>query len=117
MNRRTIGGLAVVACLFGLLACPRPPHLGDGLPAASVPAGLESEYQLFATRCSKCHALSRALAVAPKDDAYWKVYVARMRRQPQSGIAPEDEPPILRFLHAYSMPRGPLDAGAEAGTP
>ncbi|NOU27671.1 MAG: hypothetical protein HOO96_07195 [Polyangiaceae bacterium] len=117
MKRRTIGGLTVMACVFALLACPRPPHLGDGLPVAAVPVGFESEYQLFAARCSKCHALSRALGAAPKDDEYWKVYVTRMRRQPQSGISPEDEPPILRFLHAYSVRRDPVEAGAEAGAP
>ncbi len=114
MSHRTSGlSAATVLLLLGLVACPRAPHLGDGLPSSAVPPGLEDEYQLFAARCSKCHALSRALAAAPKDDAYWKVYVTRMRRQPQSGIAPEDERPILRFLHAYSHP----DAGVEAGAP
>jgi hypothetical protein len=87
-----------------------------------VPAEVESEYQLFAVRCSKCHSLSRALDGGKKDDDYWKVYVTRMRRQPQSGISPEEEAPILRFLHYYSARRGEgagdggmVDAG-EGGT-
>ena len=31
------------------------------------------------------------------------MYVARMRRQPESGISLEDSRPILRFLHYYSV--------------
>ena len=30
-------------------------------------------------------------------------YVERMRRQPGSGIAPEESPRIQRFLHYYSL--------------
>ena len=54
-------------------------------------------------RCSKCHSLARPLNSGIIDDGYWKLYVARMRRQPGSGISLEDTDQILRFLHYYSM--------------
>jgi hypothetical protein len=68
----------------------------------SIPPEMRSEYSLFANRCSKCHSLARALNNGDHDAQYWARYVARMRRQPASGIAPEDEPPILKFLNFYS---------------
>ena len=88
---------------------------GEGLTSASVPEDLKSEYALFAQRCSKCHSLSRALNNGDHDSLYWERYVTRMRRQPASGIAPEDEPPILRFLNYYSAQlraENQQDAGA-----
>ena len=81
---------------------PRVQAQGEGLTSASVPADLKAEYALFSQRCSKCHSLSRALNNGDHDPQYWQRYVTRMRRQPASGIAPEDEPPILRFLNYYS---------------
>jgi hypothetical protein len=58
---------------------------------------------VFAQKCSKCHSLARPLESGITDDEFWKAYVARMRRQPSSGISQSDEPPILRFLHYYSV--------------
>ncbi len=56
----------------------------------------------LARRCSKCHSLSRPLGSGITDDAVWIAYVDKMRRQPGSGISPQDAGPILRFLHYYS---------------
>jgi hypothetical protein len=75
---------------------------GEGLDAASIPASLQMEYKVFAHRCSKCHSLARPLNSGIVDDAFWARYVARMRRQPASGISQEDEVLILRFLSYYS---------------
>jgi hypothetical protein len=61
------------------------------------------DYALFAQRCSKCHSLARPLTSGIDDDAYWVDYVARMRRQPASGISAEDTVGILRFLHYFSI--------------
>ena len=78
------------------------PHWSDEVEVAQVPQDLRGDYALFAQRCSKCHSLARPLTSGIDDDEYWKRYVERMRRQPGSGISPDDEPPILRFLHYYS---------------
>lgn len=75
---------------------------GEGVNASAIPAEMRDEYALFAQRCSKCHSLARALNNGDHDEKYWARYVARMRRQPSSGIAPDDEPPILRYLNFHS---------------
>jgi hypothetical protein len=75
----------------------------DGVDISSYPVDVHDDYVLFTIRCSKCHALSRALQSGITDDAYWADYVERMRRQPGSGIAPEESPRIQRFLHYYSL--------------
>lgn len=74
----------------------------EGLDVASLPPDVRPDYELFAERCSKCHSLARPLESGITDDVFWKKYVERMRRQPGSGISPEDETHILRFLHYYS---------------
>lgn len=122
--------LALMACAALALGCPPPEAAsgstpasssqpmrthGEGLVLATVPPELREDYALFAQRCSKCHSLARVLNNGEHDEKYWARYVTRMRRQPSSGIAPQDEPPILRFLNYYSAQlraeNGP-DAGA-----
>ncbi len=61
------------------------------------------DYRVFAARCSKCHSLARPLNSGIDDDDHWKRYVARMRRQPGSGMSEADTVAILRFLHLYSL--------------
>ncbi len=92
---------------------------GEGVVLSSVPLELRDEYALFAQRCSKCHSLARALNNGERDEKYWALYVTRMRRQPSSGIAPADEPPILRFLNFHSAQlraESAPDAGTSPGT-
>ncbi len=90
-----------VGALVTALSCG-PLHGSDEVDTAKLPPELRADYAVFAQRCSKCHSLARPLSSGIDDDEYWKRYVARMRRQPGSGISIEDEPPILRFLHYYS---------------
>jgi hypothetical protein len=75
----------------------------EGVDISSYPPEVHDDYFLFTVRCSKCHSLSRPLQSGITDDAYWADYVERMRRQPGSGIAPEESPRIQRFLHYYSQ--------------
>jgi hypothetical protein len=75
---------------------------GEEHDLASRPDARE-DYRVFAARCSKCHSLARPLNSGIDDDEHWRMYVARMRRQPGSGISEEDTVPILRFLHLYSL--------------
>lgn len=90
-----------LAAIAALIACG-PPHWNDEVDVVRVPPELRSDYALFAQRCSKCHSLARPLGSGIDDDEYWHRYVERMRRQPGSGISPDDEVPILRFLHYFS---------------
>jgi hypothetical protein len=71
--------------------------------AETLSASAAADYALFALRCSKCHSLSRPLNSGIDRDDYWRLYVAKMRRQPGSGITEEDTVAILRFLHLYSI--------------
>jgi hypothetical protein len=75
----------------------------EGLDPATIPEDVRPDYALFAQRCSKCHSLARTLTSGIDEDAYWVDYVARMRRQPASGISQEDTVGILRFLHYFSI--------------
>jgi hypothetical protein len=92
--KRMLGAVVVL-----LLACgPRT----EGLDVSKLPADVRADYDLFARKCSKCHSLARPLQSGITDDEQWVMYVRRMRRQPASGISPEDETPILRFLRYYA---------------
>lgn len=84
---------------------------GEGLDVAVVPANLRDDYELFARRCSRCHSLSRPLNARVGDGQHWAQYVARMRRMPGSGIAPDDVPGLMRFLTWYSAARQAPDGG------
>jgi hypothetical protein len=91
--------LAVVAVV--LAGCPL--EKSEALDPSTLPDNVRADYEVFAQRCSKCHSLQRPLASGITDDEQWARYVARMRRQPGSGISKEDEVPILRFLHFYAQ--------------
>ena len=109
-NRATRAG--VVTCLalltmFWLVLAAQACHMdnarADGIDLSTYPPEVHDDYRLFTVRCSKCHSLARPLQSGITDDAYWADYVERMRRQPGSGIAPEESPRIQRFLHYYSL--------------
>jgi hypothetical protein len=94
----------------------------EGLDVAQLPVDVRDDYALFAHRCSKCHALGRALNSGIADDRMWVDYVNRMRRQPGSGISQQDMAPILRFLHYYTLekqrrPRAGEPADRGSATP
>jgi hypothetical protein len=80
-------------------------------------ADTHDDYRLFAARCSKCHSLARPLNSGIDDDEHWTRYVARMRRQPGSGISAEDAVAILRFLHLYSIEERRRKAGGAVDLP
>jgi hypothetical protein len=97
---KTASSTSLLYLALGVVACHGS---GEGVDTSGQPANVRADYQVFAQRCSKCHSLSRPLESGITDDAYWAEYVERMRRQPGSGISPADVPPILRFLHYYSL--------------
>jgi hypothetical protein len=106
MKRIALGMLASAFALVALVcaACGGAQETrGDGLDTSKMPADVRADYDVFARRCSKCHSLARPLNSGIVEDVYWAEYVARMRRQPASGISHEDELVILRFLHYFSL--------------
>lgn len=74
----------------------------EALDPASLPENVRGDYHVFERRCSKCHSLARPLTSGITDQGQWESYVTRMRRQPASGITPDDQVVILRFLKYYS---------------
>jgi hypothetical protein len=91
---------ALALAMIGITGCATTHQ--EGLDVAQLPEGVRPDYTLFARRCSKCHSLARPLNSGIVDDEVWVAYVNKMRRQPGSGISPQDAAPILRFLHFYS---------------
>jgi hypothetical protein len=94
--------LAVIGAAFVGACASRAARSDEGWNATQLPTALADDYQIFALRCSKCHSLARPLQSGIDDDDFWTAYVARMRRQPSSGISPRDAAPILRFLRYYA---------------
>jgi hypothetical protein len=107
-----------LAVLGPMVACANGPR-SDSAYVAQLPAEVRESYEVFAHRCSKCHSLARPLDSGIDDDAYWAMYVDRMRRQPASGISVADRAPILVFLHYYAeqqrAKKAPRPAAADAG--
>ena len=101
-RRRVVGRQWAAALALSLSACGSATQ-SEGLEPAALPAELRADYAVFAQRCSKCHSLARPLESGISDQNFWVLYVARMRRQPASGITQEDAGPILRFLQHYSL--------------
>jgi hypothetical protein len=101
--------------LSGLIGCASAlSERRDGLDVSTLPGDVQSDYAVFAQRCSKCHSLARPLESGITEDSYWHMYVQKMRRQPGSGISEADMVPILRFLHWYSVERPKAAAAAAA---
>ena len=100
LGRPAARAILVIGTQLALIGCTKSQaDVATGL--ASRPE-LNADYQVFALRCSKCHSLARPLNSGITDDNHWNEYVARMRRQPGSGINQADAVAILRFLHTYS---------------
>ena len=96
-------GAFALAAIALQTACPSPDARSETIEPTTLPQEVRADYEVFAQRCSKCHSLARPLNSGISDDNYWVMYVARMRRQPESGISLEDSRVILRFLHYYSL--------------
>jgi hypothetical protein len=95
--------LALAIALSAMTAAVAAACRTQGYDPTTLPADIRGDYAVFAQRCSKCHSLARPLSSGIDDDAYWAQYVERMRLQPGSDISVEDKPPILRFLHYFSV--------------
>jgi len=74
---------------------------GDVVDVSSYPKDIQDAYAVFEVRCSRCHTLARPLNARIHDAQHWERYVARMRRNPSSGINEKDAEIIMRFLLYY----------------
>jgi hypothetical protein len=128
VRSRSIALSAALAALAGVVGCSVGFARGEGIDTSALPETVKGDYAVFAQRCSKCHSLARPLSSGIDDDDYWAMYVARMRRQPGSGISQEDTVVVLRFLHYFSeeqrrkkdkrdLPSPPPQAPPSAPTP
>jgi hypothetical protein len=104
---------SALAIALALVACG-PRHV-DALDPASLPENIRADYAVFASRCSKCHALARPLNAGITDDEQWRLYVNRMRRQPGSGITMDDQVAVLRFLEHYARGLRDKKRGNDSG--
>jgi hypothetical protein len=101
MKLATSISCALVASALALALAGCGPRT-EGLDPAKIPAELRADHDLFSRKCAKCHSLARPLNAGFTDDEQWRLYVTRMRRQPASGISPDDQEHILRFLYWYA---------------
>ncbi|MEO1228564.1 MAG: c-type cytochrome [Myxococcota bacterium] len=69
---------------------------------SQMPEELRQGYDVFASRCSRCHTLSRPLGAGITDPEHWRRYVRRMRRMPGAAISDEDAQHVLTFLEAHA---------------
>lgn len=112
-NLSLLTGSALVLALGLAAGCQSAAQQGSALiDTSKVPDELMPDYQSFATNCSKCHSLSRALNAPVTSPKHWDIYVAKMMRTAGSAIHPSEAPKILRFLHWYTAS---YDDGAESG--
>ena len=86
---------------------------------SSYPKGIQDDYQVFATKCTQCHKLSRPINsdyVLPEE---WSRYVKRMMHKPGSGIGSDEGKKIYEFLVFDSSVRkkAQLDAKLAKATP
>ena len=68
------------------------------IDVSKYPQGIQDNYEVFSTKCTQCHKLSRPINsdfVMPDE---WSRYVKRMMRKPGSGIDSTDGKKIFEFL-------------------
>jgi hypothetical protein len=111
MTRITAALVAVATLVGSAAACSRK----ESLDPSTMPENVRGDYQVFASKCSKCHTLARPLNANITDDEQWVMYVNRMRRQPASGISMEDQQRILKFLRYYAADLRRIEAAKHGG--
>lgn len=94
-------GALLCALLATACAESNKARRGDQVDVTNYPPEIRAAYQVFASRCSRCHTLARPLNARISDPQHWVRYVNRMRLQPGSGIDAQNGAIILRFLHYY----------------
>jgi hypothetical protein len=118
-TRRLARGIALLlAGTLLLLSCAtHESRRGDRVDVSKYPAEIQAAYEVFATRCSRCHTLARPLNARIDDPKHWIRYVHRMRLQPGSGIDARNGEIILRFLLYYHGSSSKTEAAPAPSAP
>jgi len=65
---------------------------------SKYPDAIQENYQVFSTKCTQCHKLSRPINSDYALPGEWERYVKRMMHKPGSGISNADGKKIFEFL-------------------
>ena len=65
---------------------------------SKYPDGIKDNYEVFSTKCTQCHKLSRPINSDYATPDEWSRYIKRMMHKPGSGISNADGKKIYDFL-------------------
>jgi len=65
---------------------------------SKYPEGIQADYEVFSTKCTQCHKLSRPINSDYALPDEWSRYIKRMMHKPGSGISAGDGKKIFDFL-------------------
>jgi hypothetical protein len=68
------------------------------IDVSKYPDGVKENYEVFSTKCSQCHKLSRPINSDYALPEEWSRYIKRMMHKPGSGISAGDGKKIFDFL-------------------
>ncbi len=68
------------------------------IDVSKYPDGIKEDYEVFSTKCTQCHKLSRPINSDYALPEEWSRYIKRMMHKPGSGISAGDGKKIYDFL-------------------
>ena len=68
------------------------------IDVSKYPEGIRDNYEVFSTKCTQCHKLSRPINSDYASPDEWSRYVKRMMHKPGSGISSAEGKKIYEFL-------------------
>ena len=68
------------------------------IDVSKYPDGIKEDYEVFSTKCTQCHKLSRPINSDYAMPQEWSRYIKRMMHKPGSGISGSDGKKIFDFL-------------------
>ena len=68
------------------------------IDVAKYPDGIKENYEVFSTKCTQCHKLSRPINSDYATPDEWSRYIKRMMHKPGSGISAAEGKKIYEFL-------------------
>ncbi len=77
----------------------------SSIDVSAYPPAMQEAYELFSSKCSQCHTLSRPINSQYALPGEWSRYVKRMMRKPDSGISSSEGKAIYKFLSYDSIVR------------
>jgi hypothetical protein len=68
------------------------------IDVSKYPDGIKDNYEVFSTKCTQCHKLSRPINSDYAAPDEWSRYIKRMMHKPGSGISSAEGKQIYEFL-------------------